>query len=170
MEKKFSPNEIKQISPRILLKLIEKAKQQIKKDKVMIDIFKEYDIDINEIDYYPIFFKDLDVSAKTDHGIIYLNYKLLENGFDLKDCSYLIHEITHVLQQTCNSKPTKGSDDGSYLDNPHEEEAFQNQVEYISKQLGEDEAEDYVDNLLDHHEIDNKPEREDKKDELLSKV
>lgn len=89
----------KNMSPMFLLRIINKAKKALKKDKVMQDIFKKYDQDINIIDYIPTFFKKLDVSAKTDHGIVWINTKLIEDGFDKFDYSYLVHEYTHWLQQ-----------------------------------------------------------------------
>lgn len=162
--------QIKNIPPHTLLRLINKAKKFLKTDETMIKVFKEYDTDIEEIDFIPTYFKKLDVSAKTDHGIIYLNYKLLEDGLDLRDYSYLIHEYSHWLQQTTGTKPTKSSDDGSYLDNTFEQEGFQNQVEYIAHHEGEDEAEKYVNDLLEHHDVDSAKEIKEKKETLMSKV
>lgn len=43
-------------------------------------MFKEYDVDIEEIDYIPMKFGILDVSAKTDHGVIIYSWKLLTDG------------------------------------------------------------------------------------------
>jgi hypothetical protein len=133
-------------------------------------MFKEYGADINEIDFIPMKFDDIDVSAKTDHGVIIYNYELLTDGDFFKDFSYGVHEITHYLQQTCGKKPTQSSDDGNYLDNPFEEEGFKNQIEYISKEFGEGEAEKYVEHLLDHHDVEDKSKREDKKEELMAQV
>lgn len=165
----MSMKEILALDPRILLKIINKAKKKLKEDETMQSICKEYDVEIDEIDYIPTYFKKLDVSAKTDHGIVWLNYKLLLDGFDIKDWSYLVHEYSHYFQQTTGTKPTKSSNDGNYLDNPYEEKAFQNQVEYISDHFGDNEAEEYVDHLLEHHEVDNK-EIDDKKETLMAKV
>jgi len=167
---KLSLHEIKQIPPHIFLRLIDKLKKKVKNDPVMIQVFKEYDIDIDEIDYIPTYFKDLDVSAQTNHAIVYLNWKLLQDGFDSMDCSYLIHEYSHWLQQTTGDKPTQSSDDGDYLDNPYEQDAFTNQVEYIAEQCGKDEAEDYVDHLLDYHEVDNEDKKEELEDILMEKI
>jgi len=166
---KISLETIKKVKPEILLKLINKAKEHLKTDEVMQRICKEYDQSVDMIDLIPTTFKDLDVSAKTDHGVVYLNYKLLEDGDFLKDYSYLIHEYSHFFQQCFMSKPTKGADDGEYLDNPYEIEGFVNQIEYIANELGEDEAHDYVDDLLDHHDIDDK-EKDDKKETLMARV
>jgi hypothetical protein len=150
MKKKLS---IKDMSPMFLMRIINKAKKNLKKDKIMKSVFKEHGQDIDMIDYIPTYFKTLDVSAKTDHGVVWLNYKLISDGFDKFDYSYLVHEYTHWLQQCFGKKPTKGADDGEYLDNKFEQEGFQNQVEYIADHFGEDEAEKYVDNLLDYHDV-----------------
>ncbi len=153
-----------------LNRMIRKMRNYLKNDSVVQEMFKEYGVDIEEIDLIPMRFGNLDVSAKTDHGVIIYNYKLLTDGDFFKDFSYGVHEITHWLQQTTGTKPTQSADDGSYLDNPYEQEGFQNQVEYISKQFGEEEAENYVDDLLEHHDVDGKKEIKEKKETLMSKV
>lgn len=167
---KIPLSQVKKMPYRTLNRMLKKLREFLKKDEVVQKMFKEYEVDIEEIDYIPMRFGNLDVSAKTDHGVIIYNYKLLTDGDFFKDFSYGVHEITHWLQQTTGNKPTKSSDDGGYLDNPFEQEGFQNQIEYISKQDGKEEAEDYVNNLLDHHEVDSEKERDDKKETLLAKV
>ena len=72
------------------------------------------------------------------------------------DNSFLVHELTHVLQQTCGDKPTKGANDGDYLANKYEQEGFQNQSEYIADTRSPDKAEDYIDHVLDYHDVDDK--------------
>ena len=161
---------IKKLSPASLLRLINKAKEYLKDDPTMQRICEENEVDVDFIDLIPMCFGDLDVSAKTDHGIIILNYKLLCDGDFYKDISYLVHEGSHYFQQCFGDKPTQGSNDGNYLDNPHEQEAFQNQVEYIANEHGQGEAEKYVDHLLEHHEIDDRDEKEEKKDTLMARV
>lgn len=153
----------KKIPPITLLRAIKKAKNFLKTDPTMLNMFKEYGVDISEIDIIPTYFKNLSVSAKTDHGIVYLNYSLLEDGLSIKDLSYLIHEYCHWLQQCCGEKPTKSANDGDYLHNKFEQEGFANQVEYLANRLGDEEAEDYVDNLLEHHDKDGKEKKELKK-------
>ncbi|MEI8274189.1 MAG: hypothetical protein WCG08_16370, partial [Paludibacter sp.] len=167
---KIDIKTIKQIPPQSLLRLINKAKKTIKNDKVWIELCQKYGEDPEIIDLIPTMFGDLDVSARTDHGIIILNYKLLCDGDFEKDYSYLIHEYSHFFQQCYGDKPTKGSDDGEYLKNPVEQEGFQNQVEYIANHEGEDEAEKYVENLLDHHEVNDKKDKEELADVLLEKI
>lgn len=162
--------EVKKIPHNLLLRLINRAKNYLKKDPTMQRICEENGVKVDFIDLIPTCFADLDVSARTDHGIVYLNYKLLCDGDFYKDLSYLPHEYTHYFQQCFGDKPTQGSDDGDYLSNKFEQEAFQNQIEFTAKEFGEEEAERYVNHLLEHHEITDKKERKQKKDELMALV
>lgn len=161
-----SIEQIKQIPPNKLLKIISKVVQKLKTSQTMIDKFKEYDVSIDEIELIPICFADLDVSARTEHGIIYLNYSLLSDGDFEGDDHYLAHEIDHYLQQTTGNGPTQGSTDDTYLDNEFEQEGFQTQTKYLSETKGDDAAEEYMDKVLDHHEVEGK-ERKEKRKELL---
>ena len=167
---KIPVEKLKQIPPKRLLKLINKAKEYLKGNEVMQEMCKEFGVDIDVIDLIPVRFGDLDVSAQTRKGVVILNYKLLADGDFFKDLQYLIHEFKHYISQVYGKKPTPGADDGEYLDNPEEQEGFQWQLQYIEDQFGKDEAEDYVENLLDHHDIDNDDEREEKKDILMERV
>lgn len=166
-QSKMTISEIKKMPLSFLLRIIDKAKKEIKKDKTMVRICEEYDVSIDEIDYIPTYFKDLDVSATTDHGVVYLSYNLLLDGFSKKNWSYLIHEYSHFFQQTAANKATKGSAEGEYLHNPHEQEGFANQVEFLANHFGDDEAEDYVDDLLDHHDED---DNKDLKNKLMENI
>lgn len=150
--------------------MLKKMREYLKRDGVVQEMFKEYKVDISEIDLIPMRFGNLDVSAKTDHGVIIFNYRLLMDGDFFKDFSYGVHEMTHWLQQTTGTEPTKSSDDDNYLDNPFEQEGFQNQIEYIANQFGEDEAENYVNDLLDHHDVEDEDEKEEKKETLMANV
>ena len=167
---KLPLSAVKKLPYASLNRMIRKMREYLKRDGVVQEMFKEYEVDIEEIDLIPMRFGNLDVSAKTDHGVIIFNYKLLTDGDFFKDFSYGVHEMTHWLQQTTGTKPTKSSDDGNYLDNPFEQEGFQNQVEYIANQFGDGEAENYVDDLLDHHDIDDDKEFEEKKETLMANV
>lgn len=160
---------MKNASVKLMFRVISAAKAFLKKDENMIKTFQEYEAPIEIIDYIPVFFKEIDVSATTEKGIIYLNKKLLEDKDFFKNYGYFAHEITHFLQQCFNDKPTKSSDDGNYLENEYELEAFQNQVKFLSDHLGDDDAEEYVDDLVEYHEVP-KNKAEDKKEELLEKV
>ena len=171
MEKdKISLETVKQFPVQTLMRLINKAKEYIKKDKVWKKICDKYGESVEIIDIIPTRFDDLQVSAKCDHGIVLLNYKLLCDGDFFKDFSYLIHEYSHWFQQTTGDHPTQSSNDGDYLDNKYERESFTNQVEYIAEQFGDGEAENYVDNLLDHHDIDDKSKRDELESIFLEKV
>jgi len=169
-KEKIPLSVVKKFPYKTLNRLIMKMREFLKQDSVVKEMFKEYDVNIEEIDYIPMMFGPIDVSAKTDHGIIIYNYKLLTDGDFFKDFSYGVHEVTHWLQQTTGDKPTKSSNDGEYLENPYEQSAFTNQVEYIADHQGEEKAEDYVDNLLEHHEVENKKDKQKLEDILLEKV
>lgn len=168
-KQKVSLKSIKSMQPSILLKMINKAKKYIKKTEQWENLCKKYNEDIDIIDLIPTKFGKLDVSASTNHGVVTLNYSLLCDGDFFKDYSYLIHEYTHYFQQTAGKKATTNSDDGDYLHNKYEQEGFQNQVEYIADQFGEGEAENYVDDLLDHHDKNGK-EKKKLETVLLDKV
>jgi hypothetical protein len=170
MSKKIPLSQVKKMPYIFLNRMINKAKKYLKTDKTMIDIFKEYGEDVDIIDYIPTRFGTLDVSAKTDHGIVILNYALLCDGDFGKDYAYLIHEYTHWAEQCLGDKATQSSDDGSYLDNKSEQKGFANQIEYIANHEGEEEAEEYVDDLLEHHDINSKTDKNEKKEILMSKV
>jgi hypothetical protein len=146
------------------LDLINNVKSKLKKDQVVKNMFKEWDVDIKVLDLVPMCFSDIDVSARTDHGIILFSNKLMNNFED--SAHYMVHELTHYLQQCYGDKPTTSS--GDYLDNKFEQEGFQNQTEFISKHEGDDVAEEYIEKVLDHHDVDDVNERESRKDKLLS--
>lgn len=169
-QEKIPLSQVRKFPYKTLNRMISKAKKFLKNDETMKKIFAEYDETTDIIDFIPTCFGNLNVSAKTNKGIVILNYKLLCDGDFLKDYSYLIHEYTHWADQCLGDKPTQGSDDGDYLDNVYEQEAFQNQVEYISDKEGEEEAEQYVDDLLEHHEVEDPKEKEEKKDIFLANV
>ena len=81
---------------------------------------------------------------------------------------YAIHELVHSLQHM-KMKGLEMFEEEEYLDRDDEIEAFQYQIEYESKERGQDEAEQYVDDLIEYHEIPEE-EREDKRDQLLEKT
>lgn len=161
------PENIKQntFSTVEMRKIIDAAKVKIKNHPTTIEVFKEYGVDLDEIDLIPVTFKELEVSARSDHGIIYLNKNLLNDPEQIDH--YLEHEITHILQQTTGDKPTQGADDGNYLDNEYEIEGFQNQTEYIADTRGEEAAEAYINQVLDHHGIKDIQERKERMKELF---
>jgi hypothetical protein len=163
--------DISGINQKELRPLIEKLKGMVVESDTVKDAFKEYKTSLDEIDVIPVCFAKLPVSARTDHGVIYLNIELLDNVKSEEDLEkevahYLFHECTHYLQQTHGDKPTQSSDADDYLDNPVEVEAFKNQSEFLSETQGDHIAEKYIDKVLDHHDMDGK-KRKKKKNELL---
>jgi hypothetical protein len=162
--------EVKKISPKKLLTLIQEAKDFIETNKVFCDMCKEYGIEPNIIQIIPMHFGDLDVSARTSHGVITLNYKLLCSDDFTNQYQYIIHETEHYLQQCYGEEATLGADEGEYLENPFEQAGFQRQLEYIDQTEGKSKAEDYVDNLLDHHDVKEDDKREELEEVLLERV
>ena len=153
---KYTSAQIKSISKKNLLRLINLGKRYIKENKIVRNMFESYDVDINYLDLIPIIFSDLDVSAQTVKGCIYLNYRLLEDGDFFKDLMYAVHEIKHVLSQITGKKPTENTDEldsEDYLNSPEEKSAFKIQIEYLKDQFGKEEANKYVEHLLNYHDI-----------------
>jgi hypothetical protein len=146
--------------------VIEEVRRRLKQHPIVREIFKKHDLDIDEIDMIAMCFADIDVSARTDHGVIYFGLKLLKDGDFSKDDHYLVHELTHYCQQTTGDDATPGSDEGEYLDNPAEKEGFQNQSEYLADTRGDLAAEKYINQVLDHHKVKGK-KRERRLKELL---
>src|ERR1019366_6415499 len=134
---------VRKMSPKVLLKIIEKAKKYLKTNEVIIDMCKEYDLDPDIIDLVPMRFGDIDVSARTANGIITFNYKLLCDGDFIKDYQYACHEFLHYIDQCYGEKPTKVATEGDYLENPYEQKAFKYQLKYIENEHGPEEAEKY---------------------------
>jgi uncharacterized FlaG/YvyC family protein len=148
-------------------KIIDNVRGRVKKSPSIIDMFNLAGIDINEIDLVPMCFADLDVSATTDHGIIYFNIKLLDDGDFEKDDHYMAHELQHYCDQCTGTHPTQGSNEGEYLDNPTEIKGFNAQTKFISETRNEAAAEKYIEQVLDHHEVNDNKEREQRKEQLL---
>lgn len=159
--------EIKKIPQKKLQQLISKVKAKIKKSKIVQNLFEEYEVDLDELDMIPMCFADLPVSARTDKGIIYFNYKLLKDDDFSNDDHYMVHEVTHWLQQTTGSKGTPAFTDDTYLDDKNEQEGFNTQTKYITNTRGEDVAEEYANQVLNHHELSGK-KREKIKDKILN--
>lgn len=148
------------------LKQINAVKARLKKSKTVQDMFEKYKVDLSEIDTIPVYFAPLDVSARTDHGLIYINWDMVENGNLYDDDHYLVHEIGHYLQQTTGDGPTEGSTDETYLDNEFEQEGFQMQTKYLSETRDDKEAEKYIEKVLEHHDTPDNEIEKRKKDLL----
>lgn len=163
--------DTKGIPHKKLAPVLQKLKERVFSNPIVKeDIFDKYGIGEEELYLMPMCFAKIPVSARTDHGIIYINIDLIKDGDIIEDDHYIVHEMTHYGQQTTGDKPTPGSSDANYLDNPVEQEGFRNQTKYISDTKGEEAAEDYIEQLLDHHmepDEDDSKKRKDRKDRLL---
>lgn len=147
--------------------LIKQMREIAKKDSGIIAKFEEYSIPLDHINDVPIEYADLEVSAKTKDGHIYLNEKLLEKDDPLEaSVHYIIHELVHVLQQRSDQGGVENKND-DYLDKDTEIESFQTQIDFKEREEGKGSGEEYADGLLDHHGLSGK-ERKDKKKELMS--
>jgi DNA-binding phage protein len=135
---------------------INKLKGLVKKEKAMIEKAKEYGENINFIDKVNISYDDLDVSAKTVNGDIFLNNKLFESGDICDNVRYVSHELIHVLQQENHMVNEKTSKE-NYLKDPNEIEAFQTQVEVMDDH-GQD-AQEYLEHLVDYHGLEGQERR-----------
>jgi len=146
-----------------------RLKEKIKEEESYKEICEEKNKNIDSIDNIEINFIELDVSARTINQRIDLNEKLLEGPF--KDVMrYVIHEVTHVFQQE-NGEVDEGSADKSgddYLADDNEEEAFGFQVDYMQDHYCDDDITEYLEQLLDHHEIFNKKKRKEKIEDLTA--
>ena len=151
-----------------LLKLIDSVRDRIKDSTVIKELCDQYGVDVDYIDLIPMAFADINVSARTDKGCLYFNYKLLDDGDFERDDHYMVHEIVHHFQQCFGDGPTEGSDSSKdYLDNKLEQAGFKAQTEFLSENYGDERAEKYVNKVLDHHNVD-VPDRIRRKKDLLN--
>ena len=149
------------------LSLIDKLKAEVKDSDAWKEACDLHKVNPEHIFLIPMTFSDIDVSARTENGVVYINNKLLENKDRIP--SYITHECVHWLQQCFSDGPTEGSTDDNYLDNPFEQEGFRAQTSFIEETEGDDEAEEYIDQVLDHHDVPS-DERAERKKELLAIV
>lgn len=150
-----------------LIEILAEIKQELKLNEIAKDICNEYGFDTDIIDGISIVFEDdLGASAKTTDSKIQLSSNLLDEEFEVI-MRYAVHELVHALQHMERTEfdPYENHD---YLDRPDELEAFQYQLEYEGEARGEDKAEEYVNDLLEYHEIPD-DEKGEKKEELLNK-
>lgn len=138
-------------------------RKRLKNTKTARRLCAKYGEEPEFIDNVPIRFEPLDVSAKTVDGEVILNERLLEG--EVRDVlRYLVHELTHCLQQK-HGKVDGESKAGDYLDDPNEIEAFKAQIDDMETRYSPAEIQEYLDGLMDHHGLKGK-ERRDKIKEL----
>ncbi len=150
------------------IEILARVKSELKKDPIAKEICREHGFSIDIIDGIPMeFAEDLEASAKTTDSKIQLSSNLLNDDFEII-MRYAIHELVHSLQHMKSEGIDPYADD-EYLDREDELEAFQFQIAYDAKERGENEAEEYVEDLIEYHEIPEE-EQENKKEELLDKI
>lgn len=140
-------------------KLIQKLKKDLKKQEEYKEMCEKYYKPIDFVDDIKITFEPLDVSAKTINGEeIILNERLLDDKYT-EILKYLIHEIQHCGQSAAGKvKETPSKED--YLDDKNEQEAFRAQISFQSRHEDPEEVQEYIENLLDHHDIKGKERQE----------
>ena len=145
--------------------LLSEIRLELKNEPLIKDKLKEYKENPKILDGIPLDFKEMDVTAKTINGAIFLNPKVVKMEFSIL-MRYVVHEFVHVLQHIYEQKMNINSDDKDeeYLDREDELEAFKTQVKYDAKNRGADAAEEYVDELLDYHDISGKAAKTKKKE------
>ncbi len=152
--------------------IISKLKSELKKSPIASEICREFGFRVDIVDGISFNFapaEEVEASAKTVDSKIYLNEKLMEGPFN-DVMRYAIHELVHAFQHMEREEETKDPyKKEEYLDRPDELEAFQYQIKFENDARGEEEATEYVEDLLDFHGI-SKRDRENKKQELLEKV
>lgn len=151
-----------------MIELLAEIKQEMKENDIVAEICQEHGFSLDIIDGIPLeFVDDLEASAKTVDSRIQLNSELLNEDFEII-MRYAIHELVHSLQHMKSEGIDPYATD-EYLDREDELEAFQFQIAYDAEERGEEEAIDYVEDLIEYHEIPDE-EQENKKEELLEKV
>lgn len=152
------------------LDALAEIKQCLKIDPVALKIFQEHNKDISILEGIPIDFSDqIDVSAKTVNSRIILNKALLNEPFEIM-MRYAIHELVHALQHLeLQHEASDPYEDDEYLDRPDELEAFQYQIEFDNNNRSEEEVIEYVEDLVDYHDL-NDDEKDEKKSELLQRI
>jgi hypothetical protein len=151
------------------VEILTKVRQELKNDPTVKKIFQEHGKDMDYLDGIPIDISDeIDVSAKTINSRVILNKRLLNEPFEIL-MRYAVHELVHALQHMESAFADDPYSEHEYLDRPDELEAFQYQIEYDKNNRGENEVVEYVEELLDYHDIP-EHEQEEKKDELLERT
>ena len=138
-------------------------------NKIALEVSREFGYDKDILLGIPISFSsDLDVSAKTTDGEMTLNTELIEEGYEIM-LRYVIHELVHVFQHMENKEKKDLYPNHEYLDRPDELQAFQYQIEFDESARGEKSVIEYVEELLDYHDIPAE-ERVDKAVELMDNI
>lgn len=154
--------------------LIAEIRKQLKEDPIVMEMCEENGFPTDIIDGIVISFDpELDVSAKTVNSEVFLNEQLKAEPNDSENwpvlMRYAVHELTHALQHMKREGMEDEEAGKDYLDREDETEAFQYQIKYDLKERGPEKVREYLDELVEYHELD-EDEADDKKKELLEKV
>ena len=134
--------------------LVEQVINLLKEHELVQRLFSKFEIDPEYIHKVNIEFGDIGVSAKAQKDSIVVNKKFLEDGNIVDDLHYIVHELVHVLQYlTGFVEKAKDYKFKHYLDNPLELQAFREQIKFIKEYKNQEEADKYLKELLDFHEI-----------------
>lgn len=137
--------------------LVEQVINLLSEHQLVQNLFRKFDIDPEYIHNIKIEFGDIGVSAKANRNGIVVNKKFLEDGNIVDDLHYIVHELVHALQyMTGIVDKVKGLNFKHYLDNPLELQAFREQIKFIKEYKNQKEADKYLEQLLDFHEINGK--------------
>ena len=143
----------------------------IRTDLLKNPIAKEICSDNNVGEWFleavPIMYSELDVSAKTEDGNIMLNEKLRDHPHRTR-MRYVLHELVHAIQHSLD-KNKDIDKTREYLERDDEQEAFKYQLKYDEKKLSKKDIKDYIENLLEHHDVPKK-DKEELVRELTSKM
>lgn len=155
------------------IEMVSDIKASLKDNEIVKEICKEHGFDLDIIDGIAIEFGDpeeVDASAKTVNARIFLNEMLLDGPYE-EIMRYAIHELVHALQhmEREENEPADPYESMEYLDRPDELEAFQYQIKFEEEARGKEKAEEYVNELIEYHEIPHH-HRENKKEELMEKA
>jgi len=150
------------------MRILSEIRTSLINDEIAKEICKEKGFGTWFLASVPISFEELDVAAKTSDGSIILSRKLLNKPPVIR-MRYVIHELVHAMQHTKDYGKNKDDKAQDYLDRPDEIEAFQAQNKYDAEERGEAKVEEYVESLLDHHEIP-AADKDEKRNELLKEV
>jgi len=138
-------------------------------NKVALEVCAEFGFEKDILLGIPISFSDeLDVSAKTIDGEMSVSTELISEGYDIM-LRYIIHELVHVFQHMDNKSKKDLYPEHEYLDRPDEMQAFQYQIEFDESARGEKNVVEYIEELLDYHEIP-RGEKKEKAVELMENI
>jgi hypothetical protein len=153
----------KSLTLREIFKALSEIRAALLNDEIAMDICSEAGEDESILEAVPIYFEEMDVTAKTVSGKIMLNPALIGEPFIIM-MRYVIHELVHVMQHL-DGKNRGEDDSGNYLDKETEEAAFKRQIEFDVEHRPKKDVDEYIGGLLEYHDFPEK-DRAKKEEEL----